>query len=116
MRDLYYMLCVQLSGSPLNPSLQNDDECFHALELTCQGRSVLLVIDDPWKIENKSMNSTLYTATGIAAAPRTPQRSLIFSMILRFVRDDRGGVQPPLLGAVYSVLIGSEGRGPRSTC
>ena len=49
VRDIYRQLHVQLcEGQPLDPSLVDDDACFHALQQACLGRSILLVLDDAW--------------------------------------------------------------------
>ena len=49
VRDLYRQLHLQLcEGKPLDPSLVDDDACFHALQQACLGRSILLVLDDAW--------------------------------------------------------------------
>ena len=49
IRDLYRQLHIQLcEGKHLDPSLVDDDACFHALQRACLGHSILLVLDDAW--------------------------------------------------------------------
>ena len=56
VRDLYRQLHVQLcEGKPLDPSLVDDDACFHALQRACLDRSILLVLDDAWEKSHVEM-------------------------------------------------------------
>ena len=56
VRDLSRQLHVQLcEGKPLDPSLVDDDACFHALQRACLDRSILLVLDDAWEKSHVEM-------------------------------------------------------------
>jgi len=85
VRDLYRQLHAQLcEGKPLDPSLVDDDACFHALQRACLDRSILLVLDDAWDkshvemfdcVDPASTSRVLVTSrmSGIVvAAPEVP--------------------------------------------
>ena len=86
VRDLYRQLHVQLcEGKPLDPSLVDDDACFHALQQACLGRSILLVLDDAWDkshvemfdcVDPASKSSVLVTARMSGIAVGAPEVQL----------------------------------------
>ena len=64
VRDLYRQLHLQLcEGKPLDPSLVDDDACFHALQRAGLGRSILLVLDDAWDRSHVEMSDCVDPAS-----------------------------------------------------
>ena len=63
IRDLHRSMHIQVTGKPLDPNLQTDDEALGALAEAGAGLKVLLVLDDCWNREQVQICNFLDTRT-----------------------------------------------------
>ena len=76
MRDLQRSLHLQLCDKPLDSSV-DDSRVLHALQTAARGKTVLLVIDDPWDIGQVRALNCIDTDTHSRAIVTTRIQGLV---------------------------------------